>query len=821
MKKLDFKEVRKNLDLSWLVVEKDYRLDFPIEMVGQDRVLQALELALEKESKFHVILVAEDLSLQSVEEYIKKKIGERRARGEKFEINDYCYVYNFENPERPKVLIFAQGEGKEFKNLVGRIEERLKLEIPEILESEEFQSEVEKLRRIFQKRERAALREYFDELERRGIPQKLKDLYGWGLEFSEGVGIIFGPIVEGRVISPLREIENLPPELKDKIDQVWEQSEELRQIFFEVNREAKRIILKEKERLEGAIKNLKRAYCEEVVNSIFDDCLPHYKHHPRAQQFLGGLRAFAKEKVELFQPRPVQQVMGPFGPMPIPLTESAEKMREREELAIPFNINLLVDNSQTTPPPILIESSPTYEDLFGKMERKLIAGFEVITDPTSIKAGAFHWANDGILCLDLDDILLSGKAEIFLALSRALRERKLEIRDFYEERGRSATGKTFNPEPIPLNLKIVLKASPRLYYSLWQYLDGKKLLENFQIKAEFDQTIELSKENVKAYSFWIDQYLSQKDLPSCLSPAKAKIIEFFLREAEDQERFAVKLGRIKALLKEAALYAKKESLSIDSNHVNKALEKRIYRSNLIEEWLQRRIEEKKTLIEIEGEKIGQINALTYLSLGDYRFGLPARITATTYQGKKGIINIEKEAELTEETQIKGVEILKGFFRERYGKKIFLNFEARIGFEDYYQEIGGPSASAAQLFCLISSLSQVPIKQNFALTGTIDQKGRIGAIGGVQEKIEGFFKICQKLGSVEGKGVLIPKANCKNLMLSEEVQAAVKEGKFNIFAIESYEEGIEILTGKKAREIDQIIKRTLKKWQESIKEEKLP
>lgn len=417
-----------------------------------------------------------------------------------------------------------------------------------------------------------------------------------------------------------------------------------------------------------------------------------------------------------------------------------------------------------------------------------------------------------MVIIDLTDIMVT-KEPVYLGLKRILAENQTRIRDPNDEYGVSSGIKTLYPEPFPLGLKIITILHPSIYYHLWRDIFNKNLVKSFEMKAEFGDTVESTPDNIKSYASWMKKYAKTKGFLSLEPKAKAKIIEFLLREAESQNRLLWNVEKVKALIKEAQSYAKEDSQKIiKESDVLKAISEKIYRSSLFEEKVRELIREDVILIETKGERIGQINALTVYALGDYEFGIPSRATATTYiADQEGLVDISRESKLSGKTHTKGVETLKGFLKQRYGQDKNLCCGGRITFEQEYEKTDGASASAAELCAIISSLAEIPIKQNLAITGTIDQIGKIGAIGGVNQKIEGFYEVCKNKRLEGNQGVIIPNTNAKDLMLDEEVVEAVRVGEFHIYAVEKFEEAIEILTGKPVEEIDKLVNKKLKKW----------
>jgi lon-related putative ATP-dependent protease len=459
-----------------------------------------------------------------------------------------------------------------------------------------------------------------------------------------------------------------------------------------------------------------------------------------------------------------------------------------------YEVNVLVDNSLHTGTPVVMELNPTYNNLFGRIEKEAQFG-TMVTDFTMIRAGCLHRANGGYLVLPIEDVLRN----LFSwdSLKRALRNREISIEEAGERLG-FITTKSLRPEPIPLEVKVILIGQPGLYHLLHTY--DKDFSELFKVKADFDTQMERTAENVRNYVAFTCSLCNEEGLTHLDQSALAKLVEYGSRLAEDQAKLSTKFGDLADVIREASFYANQENSGyVTAIQVKRAIEERYYRSNLLQERIREMIERDTLKIDVTGEVIGQVNGLSVLSLGDISFGRPSRITASLGLGREGLIDIEKQAELGGPIHSKGVMILAGYLTEKYTQDKPLSLSARLVFEQSYSGVEGDSASSAELYALLSSLSNLAIKQGFAVTGSVNQKGRVQAIGGVNEKIEGFFEVCQAKGLTGQQGVLIPESNVKHLMLKEEVVEAVWAGKFHIWPVETVDEGIEVLTGVRAGE----------------------
>ncbi len=442
--------------------------------------------------------------------------------------------------------------------------------------------------------------------------------------------------------------------------------------------------------------------------------------------------------------------------------------------------------------PVVIEMNPTFNNLMGRLEKE--AHFGALTsDFTMIRPGSIHKANGGYLVIRIEDILRNLMS--WEGLKRCLREQKIIIEELAERFG-FVTVKSILPEPIPLNIKVIL-IGENLYYHLLYKFDPE-FPELFKVKADFDSRMDLNAENLRQYSATLCAVCGKENLRHLDRMAVAKIVEHSCRLAEDQQKLSTRFAEIADIIREANYWAGMDGKGlITGEHISKAIEQKVYRSNLIQERLREMIERGTLKIDTEGEVVGQVNGLSVVDLGDLSFGRPSRITASIAAGREGLIDIEREAKLGGRIHTKGVLILSGLMAERYASNMPLSLSARLVFEQSYEEVEGDSASSAELYALLSSLAGVPIKQNIAVTGSINQKGEMQAIGGVNQKVKGFYEVCKAKGLNGQQGVMIPESNVQNLMLKEEVVEAVREGKFSIYSIDTIDEGIELLTGIKA------------------------
>ena len=439
-----------------------------------------------------------------------------------------------------------------------------------------------------------------------------------------------------------------------------------------------------------------------------------------------------------------------------------------------------------------MELNPTYNNLFGKVEHESDMG-TLVTNFTLIRGGALHRANGGYLIIPLKDLLLNYFA--WDGLKRALKNNEVIIEDASERFGFMST-KSLKPDPIPLNVKIILIGSPWMYHLLYNWDEDFK--ELFKVKAEFDTSMDYSVANERDFASVIFKIQNENDLLPIDHKGISLLVEQSCRIAEDQNKISIRFGELSDILFEANHYAQLASKKhISSNEIDKAIEAKFYRSNLIQEKINELIKRQTLMIELEGVKTGQINGISVINLGDFMFGHPNKITVNVSSGKEGLIDIEREAKLGGRLHTKGVLILSGYIGQKYGQNKAISLFASLVFEQSYSEIEGDSASSAELYAILSAISQLPIKQYIAVSGSVNQKGEIQPVGAINEKIEGFFEACRQRGFNDEQGVMIPKGNMDHLMLKKEVVKAVEKGKFHIWAIDTIDEGIELLTGRPA------------------------
>ncbi|MBX6422861.1 Lon protease family protein [Thermosulfurimonas sp. F29] len=733
-------------------------------IMGQERAVAALSLGLKLDDlDFHIYVAGE---AEFGAGYLTRVLTEEEARHRPTP-SDWCYVYNFEDPDRPLALELPAGKGREFKRDMADFIRTLRERLPEAFEDESYVQKKEALLKEFNQR-RAQI---FEALENRVKAE------GFILNV-EPMGMMIIPArPDGTPMTP-QDVQGLPEEEKERLKA---KSKELQ---HELNATVRNIQKLEKD-LHEALRNLDREVASQVIQFYLRDLRDKYAAFTPVVEYLEAVARDVLEHLDEFrQPHGKEGAHPPF-PVPVP---------PREPVFVRYEVNLFVDNSETRGAPVVFEPNPTYPRLFGAIERKAQFG-ALLTDFTMLRAGSLHRANGGFLILRALDLLRNPFS--YETLKRIIKSRKIFLEDLGEQLGLFTT-KTLRPKPIPFRAKVILIGDLFLYHLLYAF--DETFRELFKVKAPLEEWVDRTEERTREFLRTVALMVRKKNLLPVSADGLARLVEYSCELAGRKDKLSLKLPEIFDTLREAHFWAQSEGASnITAQHIEKALEERRRRLSLIEDRLHEAIMKDLIRIRTEGEEVGSINGLSVYELGDYRFGRPTRITANVSLGREGVINIEREAELSGKIHTKGVMILSGFLRERFVQDKPLTLSATLCFEQSYGLVEGDSASSAELFALLSALAGVPIKQGIAVTGSVSQKGEIQPVGGVNEKIEGFFRVCAERGLTGEQGVIIPAANVNDLVLKKEVVEAVAEGKFHIWPISRVEEGIEILTGLPAGE----------------------
>jgi len=735
------------------------------DFIGQERARAALELGLGiPSSGFNIFvsgLTGAD-KLEALHGWVAQQATQAPTPG------DWVYVHNFAHPDAPRAIALAPGRGCRLKHLMNELVKTLREELPKAFRQEAFDKEKTQLKDKYVSQAQALSAE----LEARAREK------GFLIQAGPGGNIILIPIVNGRPLESPEEFTRLSEEQQQAIAANQRQMAEELATFTSKQQEilramAEDVHLVEKRFGEALLTPLLAAISREMDN-------------PEVEEYLAEAKAHIIEHLDDFkeQERPGPSL--PFLPVPSP-----------QDPFLEYDVNVVVDNAHTKGAPVLVESSPTYLNLFGTIERVVDRAGRLVTNFTRIKSGSLLRAHGGYLIFSLEDALT--EPAVWKALKRTLKSGRIEM-ETYEPFALFATS-GLKPEPVQIQVKVVVVASPFLYHLLYSLDD--EFREIFKVHADFRQTMELAPEHLLAYGQWVAQVCRQEGLPHFDRSAVERLVEFGARRAGDRQKMSAASAEITDLVRETAYWARKDNGQVVSaQYVQKALDQRMFRSNRVEEELRELITQGTILVDIDGRKVGQINGLAVLQMGDHSFGRPSRVTASVAMGQAGIVNIERESRLSGSIHDKGLLILSGYLRNRYGQDKPLTLSASLCFEQSYSGIEGDSASSTELYALLSRLAELPVRQDLAVTGSVNQWGEVQAIGGGNEKIEGFFDVCRVRGLTGQQGVLIPASNVRNLVLRADVIEAVAQGQFHIYPIRTIDEGIALLTGVRAGTVEE-------------------
>ena len=739
------------------------------EIIGQERALEAIRVGLGINSICYNIFVT-GLAGTGRFTTIKAVLKELDVTGKI--PNDLCYVNNFKNPDMPHMLILPAGEGSRFKKEMEILIEGLKKKIPLIFENENYLNKKKELVEGFRNRQAEMFREFEKKVNKEGFALVQIQMGPYSRP-----GIF--PVVEGNPVN-LEQLESMVEENKFSKEELERLKGAQAGLVDELE-----IIFKETRKSEKEIKDQLSALDMEMISPVVKDSISDIKERfndERIHRYLDE----AQEDILANLPRFREKEESAPSPLPgLVLPQSVDTFAE-------YQVNVVVDNSETKGAPIIVEMTPNYRNLFGTIERVVERSGVWKTDFTHIKAGSFLRANGGYLIINaLDSLVEPG---VWPALKRTLKNQVMEVQTYDSFYFFATTA--LKPEPIECNTKVIMIGDSHLYHLLFGLDDDFKKI--FKIKADFDSVMEQDETKVNQYVSFICKICNEEKLKPFDKTGVAAVIEYGMEIAGRQKRLTTRFHLIADLLREANYWASKEGSNIvKEKHVDTAVEKKIHRVNLIEEKLQEMIDVGTIMIDSDGMVVGQVNGLSVYSMGDYSFGKPSRITVKTSLGNACIINIERESEMSGPIHNKGVYILSGYLRDQYAQDKTITMSASICFEQSYSGVEGDSASSTELYGLLSSLSGLPLRQDIAVTGSVNQKGEIQPIGGVNEKIVGFFEVCKAKGLTGKQGVMIPHLNIDDLMLRKDVVQAVKEGKFHVYPVKTVDQGIEILTGVEA------------------------
>ncbi len=758
-------QLYRETDLADVAFETTEELEDLTEVIGQPRAVEAIGFGTGVKNDGFNIYALGPRGLDKrdlVERYFKSQAGQSAVP------SDWCYVYNFEQEHRPLTIKLPAGKGIKFRDDMSELIDELRTTLSAAFESEEYQSRRQSIQEDFRERQAEA----FDELQAEAREE------GMAL-IRTPAGIAVAPTRDGEVLSS-EDIQKLSEEEQETIR---EKVEALQQRLQKILRQVPGWQRQMREELE----ELNREMANLAVGGLIDELREKYADHPKVVDHLDSVQEDIVANADQFLPQQEQNSHQ---------IAQAMQQQSQEQAFRRYGVNVLVDQSEGEGAPVVYEDNPTYQNLIGRIEHRAQMG-ALMTDFQLIKAGALHKANGGYLILDARKVLMQPYA--WEGLKRALLSKDIRVESLGRQLSLISTV-SLDLEPIPLNVKVALVGDRLIYYLLWQ-LDPE-FAELFKIAADFDDQMDRKDGNQALYARMIATLARREALKPFDRGAVERIIEHSARIVGDAEKLSTRIREITDLMLEANYWARESDHEmVTREDIQKAIDAQIYRMDRMRERIQEAILRETLLITTEGKAVGQINGLSVFMLGNYAFGRPTRITARTRLGKGQVVDIEREVELGGPIHSKGVLIMTGFLSGRYAQEHPLSLSASLVFEQSYSGIEGDSASSAELYALLSAIAEVPIRQSLAVTGSVNQQGQIQAIGGVNDKIEGFFDICEARGLTGDQGVLIPQSNVKHLMLRRDVIDAVEAGDFHIYAVETVDQGIEILTGLPAGEPD--------------------
>lgn len=730
-----------------------------VDAVGQERALRSIEFGLGvRETGFNLYISGQTGTGRTS---TIRNLLRQRAKDEPTP-DDWVYVYNFKDADNPISLSLPAGRGSELTADMKELVEAFKKDIPKALESKEYESRRTEVLEQYQTQSN----ELFDTLETE----------------SEKHGFVLQRTVSGLVIVPQKDDHNFT---QDEYDALTEEEraklEEQGKLLTERLNDVLRQVRDNEKATKDALAQADRELGLSCLGHRLDPLREKYADLEKVLTYLETVQEDILKNLEDFKPQPTQpQIPG-------------LKIARQEPSFERYEVNLLVDNKETEGAPIVFESNPTYNNLFGRIEHVMQYGGVAVTDFTMIKSGALHRANGGYLVIDAREVLIN--PFVWDSLKRCIRTAEIRIEDVLEQY-RFMTMVSLKPEPVPLSAKIVLVGTPWIYYLLYyQDPDYRKF---FKVKAEFDSSVSRTPVVMQEYALFVATLCRDKKLLHFDRAGVACLLEYTARMVDDQQKLSSRFMEIADFVREASFWAERDGHEvITCSDVRRAAEEQLYRVNRIEERMQELFDDGTIMVDTDGAVVGQINGLSVISLGDHVFGRPSRITARIWLGQAGMVNVEREVKLSGPIHDKGVLILTGYLGGLFARTHPLSLSASICFEQNYDGVEGDSASSTELYALLSALSGIPVRQGIAVTGSVNQRGQIQPIGGVNHKIEGFYAVCKAKGLTGAQGVVIPKTNERHLMLKEEVVEAIAGGQFHLWSIETIEEGIEILTGVQA------------------------
>ena len=770
-KEVALEKLRWRLDPATLPFETTEDLKPLKEIIGQNRGVEAFRFGMGINKPGYNVFVTgapgsgRMSTVRKLLEELSKKKGEVP--------DDLCYVDNFKNSDAPILLRLQAGVGRKFKKDVHDLVETLKRQVPQFFESQDYLNRKKEILEEYETKGKSFFKELDQKVREEGFA--LVDVQVGQIKRPEVMPLVDGNPTHIDQVEDMVEKGRFP---KEEFEQMRDKQAKLReqidQIFLEL-----RDLQKE---VQETVEKMDRLMFMKIATDLAEPVKGKYKSERIDNYFRDMLEDMA-DNLQIFAQQ--SQQAAPGMPFLLPQGDPFESYR----------VNLLVDNADQKGPPVVTETYPTYRNLFGSIERVVDRSGVWRTDFSKIKTGSLVKANGGYLVINLLDAIV--EPGVWPALKRALKTKKMEIQTydpFY-----LFTTTQMKPEPIDMDVKVVLISDSYVYHLLNFY--DEDVPKIFKVRADFDTSMDKNEDSIRQLAEFIKMKKDEDNLRPFNRTAVSALVEQAVRMAGRQEKISTSFPNITDLIREADYWAEQDGQSaVQEKHVDEAIDARIYRSNMVEEHIQEMIDRGTLMIDVDGAVVGQVNGLAVYSMGDYMFGKPSRITVSTSMGRAGIINIEREADMSGSTHNKGVLILSGYLRKKYAQDKPLSMSASIAFEQSYSGVDGDSASSTEIYALLSSISGVPLRQDIAVTGSVNQNGEVQAIGGVNHKIEGFYECCRKEGLTGKQGVMIPESNVKDLMLRKDVVEAVKKKKFHVYAVKTIDEGVAILTGKRAGEM---------------------
>lgn len=775
LKKLELNQLTWKCDESIFKFDSTAQVEPLNEIVGQPRAIEAIKIGAEIDAIGYNVFVTglTGTGRTSAVEQILMQIS--KDSNKELALNDFCYVYNFSDPSQPILIRLNKGEGKLFSQEMDDAIHYLRSKLPKYFEDDAFQAARKKIIETYHYKEKSYLEEFDKKI------QPFEFIRGQ-LEMESGIlqPEVF-PLIDGKPVR-IDEAEDLFHKGKlsqEKLDEIIERYNEFHQEILELSRKGMRLMHEYRKEIIKSDQNS----ASTIVDSAFDDIERTFKTL-KVTAYIFKIKEHILENLSLFVPAYSELLQVP---------EYSEDKSEYNDFSF-YKVNVILDNSETESAPVIIETNPTYSNLFGNIEKTMDKRGVLTTDFTNIRAGTLLKADRGFLIVNANDLF--SEPGVWQALKRVLLYNRLEIQPFdsYFQISQSA----LKPEKIKVNVKVIIIGGQTLYNALYHYEKGFKKI--FKVNAQFDDSLKNSEYLQHKYAAFISKICKKEKLNHCSPSAVAAIIEWAVKSSESQRKITLRFSDVADLLREAAFYVTNGNMLINREDVETAIKQRIFRNNLYDEKVRESILENSVIISTEGKRVGQINGLTIYDTGNFSFGKPARITASVGAGNSTIINIEREADLSGKIHNKGVLIISGFLREKFARKEPLSLTASIAFEQNYGGIDGDSASAAEIYAVLSAIAQLPINQNIAITGSVNQKGDIQPIGGVNDKIRGFYEICKERGFTGNQAVIIPQQNSSDLLLENEIIADIENGNFAVYAISRIEDGVELLFDLPAGEL---------------------